>query len=385
MSDLIEIRLPKDAQEGTQSMIGRWLKNVGDTVALHEPILEISTDKVSVEISSPGNGVLKEILKNENDEVKPGELVGKIEAGAAVSSSNPSSKPKTAPAASQNLPASQDLSPAVRKLLKDNNLEASQLTGTGKDGRITHQDVTTYLNSQKPEGKIPSRLVKHSAMRKSIALHMAQSLLHSAPHVTSVFECDMSKVIAHRESHKVKFEKEGLRLTLSAYFVQAACDALAAVPEVNSRWHEDGLEIFEDFNIGIATALEDGGLVVPVIHRAQCLDLAGIAKTLEDLTSRARSSKLETKDVQAGTFTISNHGVSGSLFAAPIIINQPQSAILGIGKLEKRICVVEENGKESTKILPKLYVTLTIDHRVLDGYKANSFLTSFVKSLQQWQ
>lgn len=159
-------------------------------------------------------------------------------------------------------------------------------------------------------------------------------------------------------------------------------EALKAVPEVNSRWHDDALEILDDINIGIATALGSGGLIVPVIVRAQDLDLAGIAERLQDLTERARSERLDPRDVQNGTFTISNHGVSGSLVATPIIINQPQSAILGIGKLERRVKPMSESGNEVT-VRPMCYVSLTIDHRVLDGFQANQFLTKFTDTLAQ--
>ncbi|HEV8196310.1 MAG TPA: 2-oxo acid dehydrogenase subunit E2, partial [Gemmatimonadales bacterium] len=164
-------------------------------------------------------------------------------------------------------------------------------------------------------------------------------------------------------------------------FVRATVQALQAVPEVNSRWHEQGLELFDDCNIGIATALESGGLIVPVLHAAQHLDLAETARRLADLTARARAGKLEPREVQGGTFTISNHGVSGSLLAAPIIINQPQSAILGVGKLEQRIRP-DGNGGFATR--PMLYVSLTIDHRALDGFQANAFLSAWIGALEQW-
>jgi len=197
-----------------------------------------------------------------------------------------------------------------------------------------------------------------------------------------VFDADLSAIIAHRESRKEAFRKKGLHLTYTAYFTLAAVKALQAVPEVNSRWHDDALEIFEDYNIGVAVAT-DNGLVVPVIHRAQKLDLEGVATRLQDITTRAREGKLTTGDVKNGTFTITNHGMTGSLIATPII-SQPQSAILGIGKLEKRVVVGEKNGKDVMEIKPMAYVTLTIDHRALDGYIANKFLTRFVEALQEW-
>jgi 2-oxoglutarate dehydrogenase E2 component (dihydrolipoamide succinyltransferase) len=220
-------------------------------------------------------------------------------------------------------------------------------------------------------------------MRRSIAQHMVQSVA-VAPHVTAVFEADLSAIVAHRETNRGAFEAEGANLTYTAYFVRASVAALQAVPEVNSRWHDDALELFEDCNIGVATALPQGGLIVPVIHRAQTLDLLATAKRLQDLTQRARSGGLNPSDVQQGTFSISNHGVSGSLVASPIIIPQPQSAILGVGKMERRPVARERNGKEAVEVRAMCYVTLTIDHRALDGFQANAFLTRWVQEIERW-
>ncbi|MFB3063885.1 MAG: 2-oxo acid dehydrogenase subunit E2, partial [Gammaproteobacteria bacterium] len=176
----------------------------------------------------------------------------------------------------------------------------------------------------------------------------------------------------------------GVKLTYTAYFVKAAVAALSAVPEVNSRFHDEGLELFSDINIGIGTALGDEGLIVPVIHRAQEMTLGAIAGKLQTLTDKARKGELGQDEVSGGTFTISNHGVSGSLMASPIIINQPQNAILGIGKLEKRVVVVEADGQEQMEIRPLCYVTLTIDHRALDAHQTNKFLSVFVATLESW-
>jgi 2-oxoglutarate dehydrogenase E2 component (dihydrolipoamide succinyltransferase) len=217
-------------------------------------------------------------------------------------------------------------------------------------------------------------------MRRSIATHMAKSVT-VAPHVTSVFEADLSAVVTHREANKDAFAKDGARLTYTAYFVRAIIEAVRAVPEANARWHDDAVEIWEDVNVGIATALGNEGLIVPVLRQAQNLDLAGTATALHDFTERARTNALTPKDVQDGTITISNHGVSGSLLAAPIIINQPQSSILGVGKLEQRAVV--RDGAVVAR--PMAYVTLTIDHRVLDGFSANKFLTTWVETIENWK
>jgi 2-oxoglutarate dehydrogenase E2 component (dihydrolipoamide succinyltransferase) len=221
-------------------------------------------------------------------------------------------------------------------------------------------------------------------MRRSIAQHMTQSVA-VAPHVTAVFEADLSAVVAHREAHRAEFEADGVKLTYTAYFVRASVAALQAVPEANSRWHDDALELFDDYNIGIATALPQGGLILPVIHRAQTHDLRATAERLQDLTQRARDGALSPSEVQHGTFSISNHGVSGSLLAAPIVIPQPQSAILGVGKLERRPVARMRGEKEMVEVRPMCYVTLTIDHRVLDGYQANAFLARWVEEIEGWR
>lgn len=390
MTTLIDIVMPQGQQEGTKSIIANWLKKPGDTVKEHEPVVEISTDKVMMEVAAPAGGIIKEIIKDRDSEVTPGMVLGRMElraanlegpATAGAHSSEQQRRAVTSPASTSG--AESDLSPAVKKLLKDNNLSAAQISGTGKGGRITHDDVMKFLQN-KPSSGLSGRKVPHTPMRRSIADHMVMSMLRTAPHVTAVFQCDLTAISAHRAKHKAEFEKQGAKLTFTTYFIAATVKALQAVPQVNSRFHQDSLEIFEDFNIGIATALETEGLIVPVMQQAQKLDLLGIAKKLGDLTTRARSNKLEGSEVQNGTFTITNHGVSGSLIATPII-NQPQSAILGIGKLEKRAIVVERDGKDTIEIKPMVYVTLTIDHRALDGFVANAFLTAFVATIEGWR
>jgi 2-oxoglutarate dehydrogenase E2 component (dihydrolipoamide succinyltransferase) len=403
-ANMVDVVMPSGQSEGTESVVATWFKAVGDKVAENEQLLEISTDKVNMEVAAPATGVLFSILKQEGEQIEPGELLARIEiSGTADSAKSVQTSAQTdgserIRAGESGTPsaASAELSPAVRRLLREHQLEASRITGTGKGGRITHQDVMDFIASGAPaavekpardtaKSLIPGRMVPHTQMRRSIAQHMVQSLLHTAPHVTSVFDADLSGVIAHRDSHRADFKSRGARLTYTAYFVKAAVDALRAVPEANSRWHDNGLEIFDDCNIGIAIALESGGLIVPVIMKAQELDLFGIARRLQDLTERARSSALDPRDVQSGTFTISNHGVSGSLVATPIVINQPQSAILGVGKLERRVIVEDVGGKEEIVIRPMCYVTLTIDHRVLNGFQANQFLTKFVEAVEDFQ
>lgn len=408
MSELAEIRVPLDQQEGTESVVGTWLKKVGDSVRANEPILELSTDKVSVEIFSPADGELVEILKDADAPVKPGDLLGRVRSGASASYSlrtktSGTLSPENSAAISQNdstaTPATiTQLTPAVKRLLKEHNLAPEQITGTGREGRITVEDIERHLdggsNKSKPvtpsptsagsNTKISGKIIPHTQMRKKIAQHMVESVT-IAPHVTSLFEVDLGAVIADREKRKVDFEGRGVKLTLSAYFALATSRALLAVPEVNSRWHDHGIELFDFVNLGIAVATDDAGLIVPVIHGAEKLDLFGTAQELQRITELARTEKLQPRDVQGGTFTISNHGMSGSLLAAPIIINQPQSAILGIGKLEKRPKVVTVAGKDQLEIRPLCYITLTLDHRILDGFKANAFLSRVCSELESFK
>jgi 2-oxoglutarate dehydrogenase E2 component (dihydrolipoamide succinyltransferase) len=497
MATAVEIRAPAEQTEGTRSQVLRWLKNVGETVAENEPLIEIETDKVTVEVASPGAGILREIVKGEQEEIAPGEVLGRIEssnpAGATSSAGSTAASTSIGPgtasasgvaadapggrganasgvgasassAAATNISGvtatasdarvidasgvaasapggavrntsratagttgvATRLSPAVRRLLAENQLDPSTLRGTGDGGRITVEDVLAAVAagrgesgagsgvtldnaaahgqlapapSNRPPGARPaaaastatgsdvtggSRRIPHTAVRRRIAEHMVQSLLHTAPHVTTVFEVDMTAVLAHRSKHRDELARQGIPLTLTAYFLQAIVDAIRVVPEANSRWTDSALEVFESIHIGVATALQEGGLVVPVLRDVQSRDLATTAEGLNDLVTRARESRLTPADMRGGTFTISNHGVSGSLIATPIIINQPQAAILGVGKLEKRPVVVEDQGEDRIVVRPRCYVTLTIDHRVMDGHQANRFLQTFVARLTNW-
>lgn len=285
------------------------------------------------------------------------------------------------------------LSPSVKRALRQHDLDHSLIEGTGRGGRITRADVDRAVasgTSRPPEGIIPaqtadirSHFVPHDRMRLAIAENMHRSVT-DAPHVTAVFEADFSAIIAHREAHKAAFAKKGVKLTYTAYLVAAAAEAMKVSPAINSRWHDDRLELYDDINIGVGTALGTKGLIVPVLRKVQQLNLKGIAAGLDELVEKARAEKLTAAEVKGGTFTISNHGVSGSLFAAPIIINRPQSAILGVGKLEKRVVVREVGGIDTIQIRPLAYVSLTIDHRVVDGHQTNAWLSRFVELLETW-
>jgi 2-oxoglutarate dehydrogenase E2 component (dihydrolipoamide succinyltransferase) len=403
MTDTADIVMPME-QEGSKSVVRAWLKKIGEPVKRDEPIVELETDKVAVEVPSPADGVLASISIAEGDEAAPGAILGKLSISAIADATT--SQLRTQGQTTQRQPIASGfaatpgkdqaretrLSPLVKRLISDNRLNAADITGSGRDGRITHKDVEDHIArgnakssplKQASGAPIKGGRIAHDAMRKSIAEHMSRSVA-TAPHVTAVFEADFSAIGAHRAKHKDAYAKAGAPLTYSAYIVGAAAAAMKVSPNVNARWHDDFLEVFEDANIGIGVALGDKGLIVPVISRAQSLTLKQTAAKLGDLTERARKNQLKPADVQGGTFTISNHGVSGSLVATPIIINQPQSAILGIGKLEKRVVVREINGHDAILVRPMAYVSLTIDHRVLDGHQTNLWLTRFVDIIENW-
>ena len=415
----VEILAPTDQQDGTRMSLIRWLKNPGDTVTEDEALAELETDKVTLEINSPAAGVLADVEAKAGDALGPGQRLGVIrivgvethvethmgeDAGATDLPDEVVDDPARGPADAVTTPPLTNghedrLSPSVRRLLQQHRLDPARISGTGRGGRITREDVLAYIEHQpaEPEVATPqpprpapqpvaaggSQIIAHDAMRRSIAEHMVRSVA-TAPHVTALFEADLTRVMADRKQRRAEFQAQGADLTLTAYFIAASVAAMRAVPQVNSRFHDYGLEVFSDVNIGIGTALEDKGLIVPVVHKAQEMSLLGIAKRLEDIKQRARMNGLKPADVQGGTFTISNHGTSGSLLAAPIIINQPQSAILGIGKLEKRVVVREIDGTDAMVIRPMCYVSLTIDHRVLDGFQTNKWLTAFVGHLENW-
>ena len=396
-----EVVAPQN-EEGTKATILKWCKTAGESILKDEPLLELETDKVTVEIPSPASGVLVEILKQPNEEVLPGQLLARVRTDAGGGAQNgaaadagdaPALAQATAVAAAMPSLGSavgddgrQLLSPAVRRLLSENALTTADVPGSGRNGRITAQDVARRLAAKPARGSVPGTpptRVPHTPIRRRVAEHMVRSLRDS-PHVTTLFEADLTRVQAHRLRHAADYERRGERLTFTAYFVAACARALAANPSVNATYQEDALELYADANIGVGTALGNEGLIVPVIRAAQNLTLGQIAAELQRLVSAARAGKLTPQEVRGGTFTLSNHGVSGSLLAAPIVINQPQVAILGVGKVERRVCVLESGGTESIGIRTMCYLTLSIDHRALDAFQANAFLAHVVASLEQW-
>lgn len=290
------------------------------------------------------------------------------------------------------------LSPVVKKLVQENSLDVTRIQGTGADGRITKKDVEAALASgaaapvqlaPSPLAKplfpiafpdaVPGTVMKLNPVRKSIAEHMVRSKTVS-PHVTTIMEGDMSKVWAHRAANKAGFAQQGVNLTFTPYMVAAIVAACSAYPIVNSSWSEDGVAVHGQINVGIATALEPDGLIVPVVKNAAALPLLELARAVNDLSGRARAKQLKPDEVQGGTITITNHGTSGSLFATPII-NQPQCAILGVGVIQKRVVVIDD----AIAIRPMVYLGLTFDHRILDGAVADYFLGTVKYTLENWQ
>lgn len=434
MCTTFEILVPVDQTEGTRSQVLRWLRSIGDPVNKHEPLLEIETDKATVEVAAPVAGILREILKAEQDEVLPGDVLGRLEPiaqpdarthqhpglpsigspvlsavlderapGAEVDATGQHRervRGRPATAIPTGAVKSLSASPAVQRLVKERNLDIATIRGTGEDGRITVDDVLSHKDNSilsapaqertvrsDPDREIADsspvgvRSIPHTAIRKRIAANMVQSLLHTAPHVTGAFEADLSNVVSHLSNHVVEFGQRGVPLTHTAYFLAATVKAIREVPESNSRWTDSALEIYEPIHVGIATNVKGTSLVVPVIRNVESLDLFGIAEGLYKLVTTARQNNLRREDVSGGTFTISNHGF---LFASPIVIKQPQSAILGVGIPEKRAVVIEQAGKDAVVVRHKCYVTLTFDHRVMDGYRASRFLETFIRTLREW-
>ena len=391
---MIEIRVP-DEQEGTKAVVRAWLRQIGDTVAENDPLVELETDKVTQEVPAPAAGVLSEIVLDTDAEAVPGALLGRIstdgETTAHATADAPAAaapQPKTEARQSTGEIETR-LSPSVRRACLQHGIDPTRISGTGRNGRITREDVdravsdATVVSVGEPTTAQPRQFsaqdIPHDRMRLTIAENMVRAV-SEAPHVTAVFEADFSAIAAHKSALAAK----GVKLSYTAYIVKAAAEAMAIAPAINGRWEKDRIAISPTIDVGVGTALGEKGLVVPVVKDAGSLSLEQTARKLDELTRRAREGKLDRSDVSGGSFTISNHGVSGSLLAAPIILHQGQAAILGVGKLEKRVIVREVNGQDAILVRPMAYVTLTIDHRVVDGHQTNAWLARFVEILESW-
>ena len=397
-----KVLVPRLGEGVDEVTVTKWLKQVGDSINELEPMLEVNTDKVDTEIPAPASGVIIKIVAQEGQVAKVGELLAVIgAAGESVEASSASlskvegqksvvPQPSTFDLRpSTNSQPSTDLgfiSPVVAKIAAEHGVNLSQVRGTGLNGRITKNDVLAFVSSaQKSQVESQNvqliagdQLIKHTTIRKSIAEHMVMSK-HTSPHVLTVMEADLSRIIKNRAANKVAFERDGVKLTFTAYFMSAIVAGLKAYPTVNSSWTDEGVLVHKSINLGMATSLGEEGLIVPVIKSADNLSLLAMARTVNDLANRARNKKLQPDEVRGGTFTLTNHGISGSLFAFPVI-NQPQCGILGVGAMQKRVTVIDD----AIAIRPMVYLSFVFDHRILDGASADWFLMKIKETLENW-
>lgn len=430
------IIMPQMGESIAEGTIIKWYKKQGDRVDRDEPLFEISTDKVDTEIPSPAAGVLTEIKVGEGETVPINTVVGIIggaegaaappepssstmtATGAVEAEATPVSPAPSAAAAQTRAPRRADgqprSSPLVRRMAREQNVDLTQVRGTGEGGRISKRDLLAFLESRKapttsavlgtppveapaerpaaPKPEPPAtpasgaplapprrvRMEPMSVMRRSIAEHMILSRRTSA-HVSTVWEADMNQVEKVRKEYSGRFEKEeGVKLTYMPFFIRAVLHALKAYPIVNASVDGNNILYKRDLNIGIAVALEKG-LIVPVIHGADEKSFLGLQRAVTDVATRARDKKLKPEDVQGGTFTITNPGPFGALFGTPII-HQPQVAILGLGAIHKRPVVVND----AIAVRSMVYLSLTFDHRIIDGAVADQFMAEVRKRLEEW-
>jgi len=416
-----EIRVPTLGESVTEATVGQWFKKSGEQVNEDEPVVELETDKVTVEVPAPVSGVISSIAVNEGETVEVGALLGAIEAGEAKAEGEAQSgngaaaaaekqdeppreeQPRKAEAAQAQQAESakthaqgeQTLSPSVRKLVEENDVDTSQIEGSGKDGRLLKGDILAALDSDSASAKAPApaqarrerspvpdsdaereERVRMTKLRQTIARRLKEAQ-HNAAMLTTFNEADMSGVMAARDRHKADFEKKhGVKLGFMAFFIKACVRALHDVPAVNAELDGEDLIYKNYYHIGVAVGT-DRGLVVPVLRDADAMSFADIEKTINDYGQRARDGKLGIEEMQGGTFTISNGGVYGSLMSTPIL-NAPQSGILGMHKIQQRPMAV--NG--GIEVRPMMYLALSYDHRVIDGKEAVTFLVRVKESLE---
>ena len=421
---VVAVTMPKLGETVIEGTVARWLKQPGEPVAKLEPLLEINTDKIDTEVPAPAAGTLLRVTVEAGQTVAAGTVLAYIGAPGdnlptdpipeaapvpAPSATHAKAQPTETPARpGETRPSGRDfVSPVVARMVAEHGLDLAHIPGRGMHGRVTKKDVLAHLAAPPAPPSTPHYeaagddevLEPLSAMRRIIARHMVHSK-QTSPHVTTVFEADMTAVVRHREAHKTDFARRGVRLTFTAYFVAAVTQALRAVPVMNARFHDDGeqsaIAYRRRIHVGVAVAL-DAGLVVPVIRDADELTLVGLARAVGDLAEQARAGQLAPDATQGGTFTITNHGVSGSLLGTPIL-NQPQAGILGVGAVVKRAVVrstqfsdgrspsasLLPSADDAIVIRPMCYLSLTFDHRVLDGAQADTFMAHVVRSLEAW-
>lgn len=430
----VNVIMPQMGESVAEGTVVRWMKKPGDRVERDEPLLEISTDKVDAEIPSPAAGILLKILVKENETVEVNTIIAEID-GEGSGDSRPAADGADGAVAAEAAAGLSGAarpdefiqpqgdarklrsSPLVRKIAQEHKIDLTQVAGTGLGGRITKKDVLDFLARRKsaapqaapvaaapfanaapaplasgvspaPQEAAPAfpvvefagatKIVPMTPMRRQIAEHMVLSK-HTAPHVACVFEVEMTKAAATIAACAAEFEKRnGVKLTYTPFLIRAAVEALKRFPIVNASVDGSNIVYKRDVNIGVAVALETG-LIVPVIKHADEKSFLGIARAVQDLASRARARRLSVEEVQDGTFTLSNHGISGSLIGTPVI-PQPQVAILAVGKIEKRPVVRDD----AIAIRTMVYLTLSFDHRILDGAVADHFMSAIKLTLENW-
>ncbi|MBT6384756.1 MAG: 2-oxoglutarate dehydrogenase complex dihydrolipoyllysine-residue succinyltransferase [Alphaproteobacteria bacterium] len=396
-----EIRVPVLGESITEATIGKWFKAVGDAIAEGEPLVELETDKVTLEVPAPAGGALVEIAAAEGDTIDVGGLLGTINEGAAGAAAKPAPTPVVAPApvAAPAAPVAltaaataMPLSPAVEKLIKENNLDASKITGTGKDGRLVKGDVLAFISSggattaaapATPAGPRPKsereERVRMTRLRKRIAERLKEAQ-NTAAMLSTFNEVDMTAVMAARATYRDAFEKKhGVRLGFMSFFVKACVLALQELPAVNAEIEGDDIVYKDYYDIGVAVGTANG-LVVPVLRDADELGFADVEKNIGELGRKARDGKLTLEEMSGGTFTITNGGVYGSLMSTPIL-NPPQSGILGMHKIQPRPMAVGNN----IELRPMMYLAMSYDHRIVDGREAVTFLVRVKECLEDPQ
>jgi 2-oxoglutarate dehydrogenase complex dihydrolipoamide succinyltransferase (E2) component len=395
----IDIIMPQMGESVAEGTIIHWLVNEGDRVQKDQPIVEISTDKVDTEVPSPKAGILGKIIHKEDATVPVGTVIARlkeVKTGEAPSAEKENVVPAkekveekaiSVPPRPHKTQAEIRLSPLVKRMAREYRIDLSKVTGTGIGGRITKQDILSYTKG-KPVSAPPAaeeeteekeKIVPVSPKRKIIAERMVESR-NTAAHVTTTFEVDMSNIVKFREEHKEAFfRNEKVKLTYLPFVMLNTAHALRQHPIFNSSWSDEGIIMKKNINIGIAVSLEDG-LIVPVINNADKKHLEELARRSHDLAERARNKKLKPDEVIGGTFTITNYGSNGSLFGTPIIL-LPQIAILGMGTITKKPVVIND----AIAIRSMMYLSLSFDHRVVDGAMADKFLTTIKDGLEGWE
>jgi 2-oxoglutarate dehydrogenase E2 component (dihydrolipoamide succinyltransferase) len=412
---IIPLKMPKMGESISEATIISWLKNVGDTIEIDETILDVATDKVDSEVPSPCTGIITEICFQPNDVVPVGEIIALIDATGEIEASETSNieqeisndevKKEAPKESNQNSEFTRNpdafLSPLIVSIAKKENMtieEVQSIPGTGEDGRIRKSDVFNYLKKRtyplasRPQAQPTiakstynpppikyveghDTVIEMDRMRKMIADHMVYSK-HTSPHVTAYIEIDVTSMVNWRNANKIPFqEKYNERLTFTPLFVEAVAKAIIDFPGINASVSEDGKKVIErkNINIGMATALPSGNLIVPVVRNADEKNLKGLAAEVNHLAKASRENKLKPQEIQGSTFTISNVGTFGSLMGTPII-NQPEVAILALGIIKKRPEVITTKNGDEIAIRSMMYLSLSFDHRVVDGYLGGSFL-----------